>query len=66
MFVVCCSFVTANREDALRVRELRVRNEFAGAVHVARLDLGPDVDKYFEVSLTLSLACSSKLRKTLN
>lgn len=45
-----CSFVTANRDDALRVREVRVRNEFPVPVHIARLDLGPDLDKYFEVS----------------
>lgn len=44
------SFVTSNREDALRSREVRVRNEFPVPVHISRIDFGPDVEQYFEVS----------------
>ncbi|CAH1634960.1 unnamed protein product [Spodoptera littoralis] len=43
------SFVTANREDALRQREVRVRNEFPVAVHVTRLELAPSGARYWEV-----------------
>ncbi|CAH0591501.1 unnamed protein product [Chrysodeixis includens] len=42
-------FITSNREDSLRLREVRVHNEFPVAVHIAHIDFGPDVDTYFEV-----------------
>lgn len=46
---VYCSFVTANREDALRQREVRVRNEFPVGVHVTRLELAPSAARYWEL-----------------
>ncbi|XP_035442751.2 LOW QUALITY PROTEIN: transmembrane protein 131 [Spodoptera frugiperda] len=42
-------FVTANREDALRQREVRVRNEFPVGVHVTRLELAPSAARYWEL-----------------
>ncbi|KAL0879143.1 hypothetical protein ABMA27_002938 [Loxostege sticticalis] len=41
--------VTASREEALREREVRVRNEFPVPVLVSAIDYGPEISKHFHV-----------------
>lgn len=42
--------MTASREEALREREVRVRNEFPVPVLVSAIDYGPEISKHFHVS----------------
>ncbi|XP_028164624.1 transmembrane protein 131 homolog [Ostrinia furnacalis] len=41
--------VTASRDEALREREVRVRNEFPVPVLISAIDYGPEIEKHFHV-----------------
>lgn len=54
---MCGSVVTSSREQALQEHEVRLTNEFALPLHVARFDVPHDVAQHFIVS-TLPFAAA--------
>ncbi|GBP92308.1 Transmembrane protein 131 homolog [Eumeta japonica] len=59
------SFVTARREDALRERPLRVRNEFAHTLYIGDVQVESVLEKYISLSEWRGGALSAGAERTL-